>query len=281
MLDLSHTEHARDSAVFAQLLGHVARRHFPDSTGGGGAGVFGRLRPIVREWYDHHLVVRGGVHKAQLLYPAVADRAAEKIRAAVDRASADADRPVRVTLDPNAPVGTTRPVHFRTAETLLYETPANPAKCPINYCVLDSGWEGEFCRVAQAHPRVVAYAKNHALGFEVPYTAAGVARHYVPDYLLRVDDGRGPGDLLNLVVEIKGYRGEDAKAKADAMTARWVPGVNREARFGRWAFAELTDGYEMQDDFAKVVEEKFAEMVDAAATRPPQHEARPEHEARP
>jgi type III restriction enzyme len=32
-----------------------------------------------------------------------------------------------------------------------------------------------------------------------------------------VDDGRGDKDPLNLVVEIKGFRGEDAKEKANTM----------------------------------------------------------------
>ena len=33
-------------------------------------------------------------------------------------------------------------------------------------------------------------------------------------------------DPLNLVVEIKGFRGEDAKDKANTMRTYWVPGVN-------------------------------------------------------
>jgi type III restriction enzyme len=36
---------------------------------------------------------------------------------------------------------------------------------------------------------------------------------------VRVDDGHGDDDLLNLVVEIKGYRGEDAKDKANTRDA--------------------------------------------------------------
>ena len=35
--------------------------------------------------------------------------------------------------------------------------------------VCDSDWEAEFCRVAEAHPRVRAYVKNQNLGLEVPY----------------------------------------------------------------------------------------------------------------
>ena len=42
-------------------------------------------------------------------------------------------------------------------------------KCQVNWVVLDSDWEGEFCRVVEAHPRVRAYVKNQGLGLEVPY----------------------------------------------------------------------------------------------------------------
>ena len=38
-------------------------------------------------------------------------------------------------------------------------------------------------------------------------------RRYRPDFIVLVDDGRGPGDPLHLVVEIKGCRREDAKEK--------------------------------------------------------------------
>jgi type III restriction enzyme len=100
---------------------------------------------------------------------------------------------------------------------------------------------------------VVAYVKNHNLGFEVPYRFKSEARIYRPDFIVRVDDGRGPDDLLNLVVEIKGYRGEDAKEKKSTMDTYWVPGVNNLGTHGRWAFAELTDIYDIQSDFAEIV----------------------------
>ena len=56
-----------------------------------------------------------------------------------------------------------------------------------------------------------------------------------------VDDGHGDDDLLHLVVEIKGYRGEDAKVKKSTMETYWVPAVNHLGSYGRWAFAEFTD----------------------------------------
>ncbi len=58
-----------------------------------------------------------------------------------------------------------------------------------------------------------------------------------------VDDGHGDDDLLHLIVEIKGYRREDAKEKKSTMETYWVPGVNNLGTYGRWAFAEFTEVY--------------------------------------
>ena len=69
----------------------------------------------------------------------------------------------------------------------------------------DSNWEAQFCRIVEGHPRVRAYVKNQSLGLEVPYRYGATMRMYVPDFVVLVDDGRGDDDLLNLIVEIKGY----------------------------------------------------------------------------
>jgi type III restriction enzyme len=128
--------------------------------------------------------------------------------------------------------------------------------------VLDSDWEGEFCRVAEAHPKVRAYVKNHNLGLEVPYRFGSETRKYRPDFIVLVDDGHGEKDLLHIIVEIKGYRREDAKEKKSTMESYWVPGINNLASFGRWAFAEFTDVYEIEPDFKSKVEEEFGKMIE-------------------
>ena len=79
-----------------------------------------------------------------------------------------------------------------------------------------------------------------------------------------VDDGRGEDDLLHLVVEIKGYRGEDAKVKKSTMDTYWVPGVNHLGSYGRWAFAEFTDVWAMQDEFEAELEAHFDRMIETA-----------------
>lgn len=130
--------------------------------------------------------------------------------------------------------------------------------------ILDSDWEAEFCRVAESHPNVKAYVKNHNLGFEVPYLYGTETRRYLPDFIVLVDDGHGDEDLLHLVVEIKGYRREDAKQKAATMKTYWVPGVNHLGTFGRWAFAEFCDVYEIEPDFAAKVQSHFNVMIQEA-----------------
>lgn len=77
-------------------------------------------------------------------------------------------------------------------------------------------------------------------------------------------DESGP-EPSNLIVEIKGYRGEDAKEKANAMRAYRVLGMNNPGRFGRWAFAEFIEVFEIDAAFAELVDKIVrAAAVDAA-----------------
>lgn len=49
------------------------------------------------------------------------------------------------------------------------------------------------------------------------------------------------------------------------MDRYWVPGVNHRGTFGRRAFAEFTDVYEIQGDFEARVEQAFEAMVEEVA----------------
>src|SRR5581483_10069389 len=161
--------------------------------------LFGQLKRITRAWLDERLVCRGGTYPAQLAYQELADMACERITRAIVRKGEGEGRAIQVVLDPYNPVGSTRHINFTTSKRSLWTTDAR--KCHVNYVVLDSEWEGEFCRVAESHPRVRAYAKNQSLGLEVPYRYGSEARRYLPDFIVRVDDGREGDDLLNLIVE--------------------------------------------------------------------------------
>jgi type III restriction enzyme len=192
------------------------------------------------------------------MYRSLAAMACQRItNGIVERMKSD-ERPIRATLDPYNPEGSTRHVNFNSSKATRWKT--DPRKCHVNWVVCDSDWEAEFCRVADAHARVRAYVKNQGLGFEVPYLFAAQPRRYLPDFIVVVDDGRGEEDALHLVVEIKGYRREDAKEKKAAMESYWVPGVNALGTHGRWAFAELTDPWEFEAEFNRMVDAVAAFM---------------------
>jgi type III restriction enzyme len=227
--------------------------------------LFGQLKRIARQWLEDYLVCKGGTYQAQLKYKTLADMACERITAAITRAYIG-ERPVTPVIDAYNPVGSSAYVNFNTSKTRRWET--DPRRCHINWVILDSDWEGEFCRVVEAQPRVRAYVKNQTLGFEVPYRYGSESRTYIPDFIVLVEDGRGEEDLLHLVVEIKGYRGEDAKEKKSTMETYWVPAVNHSGEYGRWSFAELTNFFEIEADFAAKVETAISHTSDTLSGQP-------------
>ena len=257
-LNLVHTNDLRRSTLLFNLTTHLLNTKWRDAGAAAELHLFGRLKRITNQWLNQCLVCKGDAYPAQLMFEPLADMACERIAAAITRTNLEGNS-IKALLDPYNPVGSTRFVNFRTSKALRWKT--DPRKCHVNWVILDSDWETEFCRVAEEHPRVFAYVKNHSLGLTVPYKHGSVNRTYLPDFIVQVDDGRGPDDPLNLIIEIKGYRGEDAKEKKTTMETYWVPGVNNAGEFGRWAFAEFTDVYEIGADFAARVEAAFNKTI--------------------
>ena len=265
-LTVEHLGNLRRTALEYHLTWRLLETKWRDAGQAPKLHLFGQLRQITRRWLDRHLVCTGGTYPAQLMHRELADVACERITDAVTR-SHQGENPVKAILDPYNPAGSTRHVRFSTSKPTRWQT--DPRRCHVNWAVCDSGWEAEFCRVVEKHPQVRAYVKNQGLGLDVPYRMGSVSRRYIPDFILLVDDGRaddeGETDLLHLVVEIKGYRGEDAKVKKATMETYWIPGVNRLRSFGRWAFAELTDVHTLQDDLEAQIDAHLDSVMPSAA----------------
>ena len=255
-LTLAHTRETRRATLLYHLTRRLLLTRWRDPNGDPRLYLFGQLKRIARRWLDGHLVCERGTYPGQLAYAELADLACERINAAIDEQHRGA-RPIQAVLDPYNPEGSTRHVRFTMSKRTRWRTDAR--RCHVDWAVCDSDWEAEFCRVAEAHPRVRAYVKNHGLGLEVPYRRGAASRRYLPDFVLLVDDGRGADDLLRLVVEVKGYRREDAKDKKKAMETYWVPAVNHLGSYGRWAFREMTSVDAMEpglDDAANAAFER-------------------------
>jgi type III restriction enzyme len=261
-LNLVHTGDVRPSQVLYELTSHLVLHRWRDPGEEAKLHLFGQLKRVAKQWLDGYLICKGGTYPAQLKYKILADMACTKIITGINKKFIGG-RPIKAVLDPYNPTGSTMHVNFNTSKALRWETDARRSQ--VNWVVLDSDWEAEFCRVAEGHPRVRSYVKNHNLGLEVPYRYGSEMRKYLPDFIVRVDDGHGNDDLLNLIVEIKGYRREDAKEKKSTMDTYWVPGVNHLGSHGRWAFAEFTEVYKIESDFKAKVEGEFNKMIESVA----------------
>jgi type III restriction enzyme len=238
----------RPSEIGYHLAKHLLFNQFRDPGEPPKMHLFGQIKSVAKRWLDDgHLVCLGGTTAAQVTYRELADQACELIFLACSPQAAEAGM-VKAILDPYTPQGSTRFVNFNTSKP-LYTT--DPARSHINHVVLDSDWEAEFARAAEAHRQVISYVKNQGMQFEVPYRSGTQHRRYWPDYIVRINDG-GDGPL-NLVVEIKGYRNIDAQLKAETMRKLWVPGVNNLGTAGRWAFAEFLDVYAIEAAFATLI----------------------------
>ncbi len=267
-LGLEHLDKIRPSTLIFNVTQRLLYTTWRDPGEQPKLHLFGQLKRITKQWMDTCLVCKGETYPGLLMYQVLADMACERITLGINQRFKEEQR-IRALLDPYNPVGSTAHVRFNTSKLDRYETSSN--HCHINWVILDSDWEAEFCRVAEAHPQVRAYVKNHNLGLEVPYRDGGESRRYRPDFIVLVDDGHPPHadgspDLLHLVVEIKGFRDGNAKLKHANMQANWVPGVNLLGTFGRWAFAEFCDVYEIQSGFEQQVEGRFNELISQSIT---------------
>lgn len=256
----------RPNSVAVHLTKRLVETYFRDPGHPPPYHLYNQIQPITRRWIRDCLAMKGGTKAGMLTYAELADIAAGLIyKAIVHEAGAGGEPVVKAMLDPYNPYGNTSHVSFITTKTNLWATA--PDKSHVNYVVCDSDWEAEFARVVESHPSTLAYVKNQALGFEVPYRDGSTNRKYLPDFIVLLDDGKGPDDPLQLIVEIKGFKDLNAQVKAETMRALWVPGVNNLKTFGRWAFAEFRDAFAIEEDWANLtdrfVSRNHAEKVPA------------------
>jgi len=254
-ITLAHLGEVRPSTIAAKIAMHMVMHTLREPNGDAPTHLFPRAKAIVRQWLNSGLVdCRGGTQKAQLIYKQLADEVCNVILGTLSRGR-DGDPVLRAILDPYTPTGSTADVSFTTSTDDRYWP--RPDRSHINWILTDGDWEAKLAQVIEDHPRVIAYAKNHNLGLEIPYTHEGELRHYRPDYLIRLD----APEPVTLIAEVKGRRTEKDALKADAARNRWVPSVNRLGRYGRWGYAELLDPFAYREDLDRAIAELTAGEV--------------------
>jgi len=153
--------------------------------------------------------------------------AADRIYKAIV-ASTDGTAALKPILSPYDTIGSTRHVDFDTTRS-VFATRAD--KCHISHVVADTdSWEQKLAEALEEMSEVTRYVKN-----------------YIPDFIACIDDGHGPADLLNLIVEVTGEKKKDKAAKVATARTLWVPAVNNHGGFGRWAFIEIDDPWDAKN----------------------------------
>jgi len=143
---------------------------------------------------------------------------------------------IEPVFDEEFPIGSTR--NMRTWYTTKVCHPT--ARSQISHMVADSAWEQYAANIFDSHPLVEAYAKNEHLGFQIYYMWNGAKRRYIPDFLIRLTNGK------MLVLEIKGENTDQSRAKHSAMCV-WVEGVNAKGGFGVWCSDVAYEMAKIQD----------------------------------
>jgi len=234
----------REQEVDFWLAKLVLERYFRDVDGHTKPWLFPQLLGIARQWRAGCLILKDDTFPQLLLLGELGDDAAEKIYQAIVQSTSD-EKTLLPILRPYDTVGSTRYVDFDTTRPVY---PSDPDKCHISHVVADTGsWEQKMAQALEEMGEVVRYVKNHGLGFTVPYTLNGQEHQYTPDFILHVDDGRGPDDLLNLIIEVSGEARADKAAKVSTARNLWVPAINNHGGYGRWAFIEITDPWDAKN----------------------------------
>ncbi len=218
-------------------------KYFRDDEGNDKPWLFPQLLGIAKRWLAECVTLKDNTFPQLLLLIEFAHDAADRIYKAIV-ASTDGTAKLNPILRPYDVVGSTRYVEFDTTRP-VYATKAD--KCHIGYVVADTdSWEQKMAQTLEDMPEVIRYVKNHNLGFTIPYTLNGEEKNYIPDFLACLDDGRGPNDLLNLIVEVTGEKKKDKAAKVATARTLWGPAINNHGGFGRWAFIEIDDPWDAQ-----------------------------------
>ena len=107
--------------------------------------------------------------------------------------------------------------------------PCQPTiKSQISHCIEDSRWEGNSGWQLDSNEHVLAWVKNDAhIGFSVEYIDGGEVHRYLPDFLIKLDDGS------MLILEVKGQNSESVQKKRKALQ-QWVEAVNATNEYGVW-----------------------------------------------
>ncbi|HWD99296.1 MAG TPA: DEAD/DEAH box helicase family protein [Bryobacteraceae bacterium] len=235
----------RLQAIDFRLAQHVLETFFRDDEGSTRHWLFPQIFEICRAWRDQCLTCKDDMFPQLLLWSQFRAEAAEKIYRSLHNSTCG-EKKIKPILFPYDVEGSTHYVDFDTARPTW---PTDERFCHINYVVADTGsWEQKVAQTLESL-RACYFKNDLRVGFKIPYTFEGEHGNYVPDFVARLTDvDRGD---LHLIVEVTGEKKADKSAKVATARNLWVPAVNNDGRFGRWAFLELRDPWNAKTEISE------------------------------
>lgn len=241
---LDDLKQRREQEVVFLLSKYVLERYFRDADSNNKPWLFPQLLGITKEWLNTCVTYKDNTFPQLLLFIEKANEAAQRIYHAIVAGDSGEKRLMPI-LRPYDTVGSTQYVDFDTTRA-TYQTRAD--KCHVSHVVADTdSWEQKMAQTLEDMKEVVCYVKNHNLGFTIPYTFNGEEHNYIPDFIVKLDDGPGKDDALNLIIEVTGEKKKDKEVKVSTAKTLWVPAVNNHSEFGRWAFLEVEDPWNVKE----------------------------------
>jgi type III restriction enzyme len=237
---LAELKTRRLQEVDFKLARHVLETFFRDDQDQIKSWLFPQILEIARAWRKECVTCQDDMFPQILLWTQFCTEAGEKIYRSMAAATGGEKR-IKPIPFPYDTEGTTRYVDFDTARP-TYATDSR--YCQISHVVADTeSWEQKLAQTLESMGST--YFKNDLhVGFTIPYTFDGAQKKYVPDFVARFDD-------LNLILEVTGEKKADKEAKVSTARNLWVPAINNDGRFGKWAFLELRDPWNAKTEIAE------------------------------
>jgi type III restriction enzyme len=241
--DLDDFKNRRLNEVIFTIAKEVLEKYFRDEEGKQKPWLFPQILQITKDWMESCLVLKDNTFPQMLLITRWTRMASEKIYRSIV-ASTEGQSKLKPVLRSFETVGSTDYVDFDTTKP-VYVTAED--KSHISHVVADTeSWEQKMASVLEEMPEVISYVKNQSLGFSIPYVLEGDERSYLPDFIVRMKTPNSE-EILNLVLEVSGEKRKDKAAKVETAKNLWVPAVNNNGAFGKWAFIEITDPWDSKN----------------------------------
>lgn len=232
-----HSFHRLQTTVY-QIAAEVTDRLGPEKR----PFIFPQVLEITWEYVEKRVKVKPEAKIEEIALRKYTDWIVSRLSDAIRPDTEAGEVPILPIIERYRPTGSSGEVMFRTVKECYGTT-----KSHVSHVVTDSRWEHSVAYQLERNPDVMAYVKNDHLDFEIPYEFGGVMHGYRPDYIIHYK--QKDGHELNIVLEVKGYEGEQDRAKQNA-AKKWVDAVNYNKGFGKWKLALCRDPHRLNDILA-------------------------------